>query len=81
MSAALRAKQAKRYLFFVTQDYSFPILRPLEQAIIQRGDIVQWFVYGDEVNQHYLQPQEKRLLMSEDVIEYAPDAVFVPGNV
>ena len=80
-AAAMQAKQPKRYLFFVTQDYSFPILRPLEQAILKRGDIVQWFVYGEEVNPQYLQPQEKRLLLIEDVIEYAPHAVFVPGNV
>ncbi|MDQ7048454.1 MAG: CDP-glycerol glycerophosphotransferase family protein [Enterobacterales bacterium] len=80
-ATAMQARQPRRYLFFVTQDYSFPILRPLERAILKRGDIVQWFVYGDEVNPHYLQQQEKRLVMIEDVIEYMPDVVFVPGNV
>ncbi len=80
-AAEIRFKQPKRYLFFATQDYSFPILRPLEEAIKKRGDLVQWFIYGDEINPRYLRSQEKRLLFIEDVIEYAPDAVFVPGNV
>ena len=73
--------QAKKYLFFISQDYSFPVLRPLQEAILQRGDEVQWFMYGDEIHKAYILPDEKVLHGIEEVVDYHPDAVFVPGNV
>ena len=71
----------KRYLFFISQDYSFPVLRPLQDAIHLRGHEVKWFLYGNEVNPHYLNPNEKQLLTVEEIIKFDPHAVFVPGNV
>ena len=73
--------EKKRYLFFISQDYSFPVLRPLQQEILARGDEVKWFLYGDEITMDFLHADEERLLEIEDVIDYNPDAVFVPGNV
>ncbi len=71
----------KRYLFFISQDYSFSVLRPLQQKILMRGDEVKWFLYGDEITIDYLHSDEERLLRVEDIIDFNPDAVFVPGNV
>ncbi len=71
----------KRYLFFISQDYSFPVLRPLQEEILARGDGVRWFLYGDEITYDFLHEDEERLFKIEDVIAYNPDAVFVPGNV
>ena len=71
----------KKYLFFISQDYSFPVLRPLQEEIKRRGDSVQWFLYGDEIHASYLHDDEKVLATIKDVISYHPDAVFVPGNV
>ena len=71
----------KKYLFFISQDYSFPILRPLQEVILKRGDEIKWFLYGDEITMDFLHADEERLLEIEDVIDYNPDAVFVPGNV
>ncbi|CAA6811465.1 MAG: CDP-glycerol: N-acetyl-beta-D-mannosaminyl-1,4-N-acetyl-D-glucosaminyldiphosphoundecaprenyl glycerophosphotransferase [uncultured Sulfurovum sp.] len=71
----------KRYLFFISQDYSFPVLRPLQDAILQRGDEVKWFMYGDEITPNYLYENEIRLSTIEEVLNYKPEAVFVPGNV
>ena len=48
----------KRYLFYISQNYSFAILRPLQSAIIARGDQAAWFLEGNEVNVEYLQPDE-----------------------
>ena len=73
--------EKKRYLFFISQDYSFPVLRPLQDAIHLRGHDVKWFLYGNEVNFHYLSSNEKQLLTVEEIIKFDPHAVFVPGNV
>ena len=71
----------KRYLFFLSQDYSFPVLRPLQDAILARGDEVKWFMYGSEINMDYLQKEEQRLDNIQKVVDFNPHAVFVPGNV
>ncbi|MBN2354929.1 CDP-glycerol glycerophosphotransferase family protein [candidate division KSB1 bacterium] len=68
----------KRYLFFISQPYSFAILRPLQSVIWERGDEVGW--YFDGPGAHYLRPDEKRLFTIEEVKQYQPRAVFVPGN-
>ena len=71
----------KRYLFYISQNYSFAILRPLQKAIWARGDEVKWFLYGNEINEEYLSDNETRLLTIDAVKKYQPNAVFVPGNV
>lgn len=71
----------KRYLFFISQDYSFPVLRPLQKAIETRGDEVKWFLYGKELTYSFLKDTEQRLLTVSEIIDYSPHAVFVPGNV
>ena len=71
----------KRYLFFISQDYSFPVLRPLQEAIVARGDEVKWFMYGDEISKSYLERDEQSLESINEVINFNPHAVFVPGNV
>lgn len=71
----------KRYLFFISQDYSFPVLRPLQKAIVARGDEVKWFMYGDEISKSYLDSDEQSLESINEVINFNPHAVFVPGNV
>ena len=73
--------ERKRYLFFISQDYSFPVLRPLHREILARGDEVKWFLYGDEISFDFLDADEERLYEIQDVVNYKPDAVFVPGNV
>jgi len=72
---------SKRYLFFISQDYSFPVLRPLQDAIWARGDDVKWFMYGDEIHKEYILPNESVLQNVQEIIDFNPDAVFVPGNV
>ena len=69
----------KRYLFFVSIAYSFPILRPLQEEIWRRGDEVFWFI--EEPCVDLLKENEKRLNTIQEVLNYQPLAVFTPENL
>lgn len=69
----------KHYLLFVTQEYSFAILRPLQEAIRQRGDRAAWFIASPGLF-HHLRDEEIHLKQPDEVVEFNPRAVFVPGN-
>jgi len=72
---------AKRYLFYISQNYSYAILRPLQAAILARGDEAAWFLEGTEVNSDFLEVGEHQLLSIDAVIQYEPEAVFYPANI
>jgi CDP-glycerol:poly(glycerophosphate) glycerophosphotransferase len=69
------------YLFYISENYSFQILRPLQKEIIRRGDQVKWFIDGDNVNKNYFKADESVLKNIHECIAYNPIAVFVPGNM
>lgn len=71
----------RRYLMYISQNYSYAILRPIQQYILSQGGEVRWFLEGDEVDPDYLSSKELRIAYIDDVISWSPDAVFVPGNV
>jgi hypothetical protein len=70
----------KHYLFYISQNYAFEILRPLQREILKRGDQVAWFVEGKDVKLTLFKPEEKCLASIPEVIEFDPIAVYVPGN-
>ena len=74
-------QRTRKYLFFISQDYSYPVLRPIQNVILERGDDIKWFLYGSEITEDFLLPTETRLETVKSIVEYDPDAVFVPGNV
>lgn len=71
----------KRFLFYISQNYSFAILRPLQQAILARGDIAAWFVEGKQVNVDFFEEEEELLLSVSDIFDYSPHAIFYPANL
>lgn len=71
----------KHYLMYVEQNYSFAILRPLQEAIIKRGGKVAWFITGKEANRNLIAENETLLNTVAEVRAFNPIAVFVPGNV
>ncbi|WP_299489723.1 CDP-glycerol glycerophosphotransferase family protein [uncultured Shewanella sp.] len=80
LGGSLEQRQ-KRYLFYIAQNYSYAILRPLQEIIVSRGDLVCWFLEGDEVSPSFLTLSEKQLKTVDEVVHWQPDVVFVPGNV
>ncbi|NQT98017.1 MAG: CDP-glycerol glycerophosphotransferase family protein [Candidatus Marinimicrobia bacterium] len=68
-----------KYLFFVTKSYSFPILEPVQDAVNKLGrGSVAWFTASTAKNHP---PPGLRLTSSEEVLNYNPDAILVPGNI
>lgn len=72
------SKAPRRHLFFVEQDYSFEILRPLQDAAGRRRDSVAWFLNGPAAER--LRSDEERLSTVAEVEAWKPDAVYAPGN-
>tara|TARA_R110000737_G_scaffold982_5_gene2851 strand:- start:2960 stop:4003 length:1044 start_codon:yes stop_codon:yes gene_type:complete len=72
---------AKRFLLNISQNYSFAILRPLQEAIRNSNRDVCWFVQGNSVNLTYFTADEKVLSTVDDVMKYDPDAVIFPANI
>lgn len=65
---------------YISQNYSFAILRPLQEQIKSMGGEVRWFLFGKEINYDLLNPEEYRLKSLKEVIDWKPDVCFVPGN-
>jgi CDP-glycerol glycerophosphotransferase (TagB/SpsB family) len=70
----------KRYLLYICQNYAFEILRPLQREIKKRGDAVAWFVEGEDVELSLFDHNEVLLASIDEVKQFNPTAVFVPGN-
>ena len=68
------------YLFYVSQNYSFSILRPLQKAIRDSGGHVAWFFDDENVNRCYIKDDEEEIKTVEEVLAYKPRAIFAPGN-
>lgn len=66
---------------YVEQNYSFAILRPIQEAITKRGGQVAWFITGNDANKNLIVEDETLLSSVEAVQAFNPIAVFVPGNV
>jgi len=70
-----------RSLFYISQNYSFEILRPLQQEIYRRGGTVKWLVIGDEVNMKNFNENEDVTTNINLARNYDPQVCYVPGNV
>ena len=66
---------------FISQNYSYAILRPLQREILARGGEVKWFFYGDEVNQNFLRSDESCLETIDDVISGNQTFHTFPGII
>lgn len=69
-----------KFLMFLSQNYSFEILRPIQKQLLQAGDDVLWFVFGIELNTQLFKDDERFTSDVKQAVNFKPDAVFVPGN-
>lgn len=69
----------RRFLFYVEQDYSFTILRPLQAVARAAGHEVRWLLL-ENASASLLLPDEQRVTDIAAAIAFAPDAVFAPGD-
>lgn len=69
-----------RYLFYIAHNYSFEILRPLQQVILAQGDEVKWLAVGKEVTLSFFHDNESVLNSIDEARAYNPNASFAPGN-
>lgn len=77
----LAATKQKKYLMYISQNYSYAILRPLQSEILAHGGQVRWFLEGDNVTPDFLAPDEQTLTSMTEINQWQPDAIFIPGNV
>jgi len=67
-----------KYLLFANQLYSYPILRPIQDAILKRGDEAAWFIHDIP---NLLRDDDTPALESVQAVQkYNPTAVYVPTN-
>ena len=72
---------AQRYLMYISENYAFAILRPLQTEILKQGGTVRWFVEGKHVNTDYFVQDERELADIDAVTAWQPEVVLVPGNI
>lgn len=65
---------SKRFVFFVSAAYCYPIFRPIQEEIWRQGHEVAWFFVKGLPPQ--LTSNEKLLQNENEVRTYSPDAVF-----
>ena len=53
---------------YISQNYSYAILRPLQAEILAQGGEVKWFLEGDNVNPDFLKSDEKTLNSIHEII-------------
>ena len=69
---------ARRYLFFAELAYAYSIIRPLQRAIVERGDEAAWLLLPTCPDR--LCDGEQRVRSLREAADYAPTAIFAPGN-
>ncbi len=78
-AAITTSQNSRRFLFYVEQDYSFAMLRPLQSTARKRGHQVRWFLLGD-ASASLLERGEAVAPDIDAAVAYHPDVVFAPGD-
>ncbi|MFC2097560.1 CDP-glycerol glycerophosphotransferase family protein [Bacteroidota bacterium] len=69
-----------QFVLFCKQPYSFDILRPLKDEIINLGHNYLWFV-PENIKKKFPWIEDEHITSSiKDVYSFKPDIIYVPGN-
>lgn len=79
LNKAKHGQQPRRFLFYLEQDYSFAVLRPLQRAARKRGHEVRWLLV-ENASTELLEAGEELVPDISSAIAYNPEAVFAPGD-
>ncbi len=72
-------KRANNLLLYAERDYAFDILRPIQSIAMAEDRKARWFIV-DSASRELLRDGEVALNNVPDVIAFAPDVVFAPGD-
>lgn len=69
----------KTFLIYISQPYSIPIGKPLQEEIEKRGFEVKWFCDEEKTKKHF---KSKEVLLNSvrEVLAFNPDVVLVATN-
>jgi len=73
------SQHSKRFLFYLEQDYSFAVLRPIQKAALKRGHQVRWLLV-ENASSHLLEAGEEKVPDIASAVAYNPEVVFAPGD-
>ena len=71
---------SKKYLLYITQNYSFEILRPIHDELKRRGSEVMWLAMAKKLNHQYFSKSDYVETSLDIAREFNPIACFVTGN-
>lgn len=73
------SQQSRRFLFYLEQDYSFAVLRPIQKVALKRGHQVRWLLVENASHQ-LLEAGEDPVPDIASAVAYNPEVVFAPGD-
>mgnify|MGYP001816381732 CR=1 FL=1 len=79
MTITKPGQQSRRFLFYLEQDYSFAVLRPLQDAAHKRGHQVRWLLV-ENASKELLEAGDMAVPDIAAAVNYNPEVVFAPGD-
>jgi CDP-glycerol glycerophosphotransferase (TagB/SpsB family) len=70
----------EKYILYITQNYSFEILRPLHDELKRRGAEVMWLAMNKNLNHQFFSESDYVENSIDKARDFNPSACFVPGN-
>lgn len=70
-----------RIVLFCENKYAVDILNPIHQEAVKSYDEVLWYVHPTKIPQFPLQDKVRYTRSIQEVYDFSPEAIFVPGNI